>query len=348
MSEHLEDGELDTHLDEVGVTGGDTAHGSTHGDHDESHVADGGVCDHLLEVPLGDTGVRTVDHGDDSDGDDDVLPAAERTGEGLDADSDDTVGTHLKHDSGQEDGTGGRRLDVCVRQPGMEGNRGHLDSESEEQHCEHEDLEHRVGSGHPLLHECEAEVDGSAAGEVCRLEDHAEDSDQHDQRCYVGVDEELDGRVVPPGTSVPRDKEVHRNQADLPHDVEEEVVCREVNSHQSDLDGQEQCVEVVGPVALLVGEGDDQHLEHCGEEDHQEAESVDGQDDGHLESGGVDPAIVHIELGEVVDVGDHQYKGEQEGRYCEHECHSASVLLPRSAHEESNDGSDQGHQDKCG
>ncbi len=53
---------------------------------------------------------------------------------------------------------------------------------------------------------------------------HPEDGDQHQQAAGHGVEEELDRRVDPPLAAPDADQEVHRDQHDLPEDVEEEEV----------------------------------------------------------------------------------------------------------------------------
>ena len=264
VCEHLEDGEHDSGLGSA-----------TDSEHDHSHVADGRECDHLLEIALGDTAVCTVDDREDGDGDDDPLPVVQSGGQSLDTDTDDTVGSHLKHDTCQQDGSSGGCLGVCIGQPCVEGNCGHLDCESEEQEREDEHLERIGHCRHHGVDGGEAEVDMSDDGSD--LERHGEDSDQHHEGCHVGVDEELDSSVVPAGPSIPGDHEVHGYERELPHDVEQEVVRRQVDSHESDLHRQYECVEVVGPVLLLCGEDDDQQGQQGCQEHHQDAESIDHQ-----------------------------------------------------------------------
>ena len=233
-----------------------------------------------------------------------------------------------------------------IRQPGMEGNRGHLDSESEEQKSEDQSLEHLGEEGARLGNRCEAEVD-HATVDLRRLECQGEDTDEHDQRCYVGVDEELDGRVVPPRASVPGDEEVHRDQGDLPHDVEEEVIRGSVHSHKSNLDGQQQREEVIGAVALLVGERHHDDFQHSGQEDHEYAKTVDREEQAHLESGGIDPVRTEVELTEVV-TAKHDDGGKTKGNQGEYERDDPGVFLFLPTHEQSQDGSDQRHQNDCG
>src|SRR3989442_67794 len=62
-------------------------------------------------------------------------------GEDPEVNPEDPVPAHLQEDGRQENGASGRRLDVSVREPGVEWERGELHEEANQEGCEHRNLQ---------------------------------------------------------------------------------------------------------------------------------------------------------------------------------------------------------------
>ncbi len=140
----------------------------------------------------------------------------ERQGEAQEA-----VGAELEQDAGQDHRAARRRLDVGVRQPGVEREHRHLDGEGQGEGREQPELlvEREVEPQHVLVGEAP-----DAAVQALERPGHPEDADQHQQAAGHGEEEELDRGVDPPLAAPDPDEQVHRDQHDLPEDVEEEEV----------------------------------------------------------------------------------------------------------------------------
>ena len=87
------------------------------------------------------------------------------------------------------------------------------------------------------------DVEG-AGGEV-----DAEDGQQHEHRAGHRVEEELDRRVLRPVLRLApdADQEVHRDEADLPEDVEEDQVERDEHAQHAHFEQQEEEEELPHP-----------------------------------------------------------------------------------------------------
>ncbi len=138
MGDHLEHGAVHGPLPVLRLVGD--------AEDDVAHVADRAVGDQLLEVGLGHRREGAVDDIDDPEqrhpqGQLLRRPRTYRIG-----DADDAVGAELEEDAGQDHADRRRRLDVGVRQPGVEREDRHLDGEADEQEPEHRVLK-------PLLEE---------------------------------------------------------------------------------------------------------------------------------------------------------------------------------------------------
>ena len=111
---------------------------------DEAHVRHGAVRDELLQVRLDEGHDRAVDDRDQAQDDD---RGGERVGgarEQRQGEPDHPVRPELQHDRGEDHRARRRRLDVGVRQPGVERPHRDLDREGEEEREEGEELERRV------------------------------------------------------------------------------------------------------------------------------------------------------------------------------------------------------------
>src|SRR2546422_6017212 len=74
------------------------------------------------------------------------------------------------------------------------------------------------------------------------VEVERQDPQEHQNRTQQGVEEEFDGGVELPWTSPDPDQEIHRDQHDLPEDVEEEEIERDEGPQHSRLEDQHHYV----------------------------------------------------------------------------------------------------------
>ena len=204
----------------------------------------------------------------------------ERVGEAEEA-----VPAHLQQHAGQHHRDRGRRLDVRVRQPRVERDDRHLDREPGEERDEDPLLE--IG--------LEARRDADQRQDVERLlagvEVERQHRDQHDHGADERVDEELDRGVDPARSSPEPDEEVHREQDDLPEDVEEEEVEGAEDAEQAGLEEEEE--RHVRLHALLdverVVDADDP--EQAGQQDQRQREPVDPEEVVDVEGGDPVPVL---------------------------------------------------------
>ena len=148
-----------------------------------------------------------------------------------------------------------RRLDVRVGQPGMERKHRHLHREREEEGAEEPHAGLR--SEPHLRHD---RVVGEVRNHLHRAVDHhrgaihqvwlpggepqVDDGDEHQQRAEHRVDEELEARVDAALAAPDADDEIHRDEHDLPHHVEQEEIARQEDAEHSR--GQHEEQRVVG------------------------------------------------------------------------------------------------------
>ena len=126
--------------------------GDEDAERDEAHVADRRVGDQLLHVRLDERHERAVDDGDDREDDDRDRPVLGAFREERQVEAEHAVAAHLQHDRRQDDRGRRRRLDVGVRQPGVEREHRHLDREGDEEGREDRALEDvAVGALSPAL-----------------------------------------------------------------------------------------------------------------------------------------------------------------------------------------------------
>src|SRR2546425_6921642 len=128
--EHLEDPALDANHRE--------ARGAQE---DEPHVPDRAVRDQSLQVHLGEADERRVHHRDGPEDRENPPQVSCGVGEDPEVDPEDPVPAHLQEDARQQNGASGRRLDVSVREPGVEWERGELHQEANQEGCEHRNLQ---------------------------------------------------------------------------------------------------------------------------------------------------------------------------------------------------------------
>src|SRR6266481_7325466 len=119
-----------------------------------------------------------------------------------------------------------------------------------------------------------------AEGEASALGLHppgtVEDGDQHEEAPEQREEHELDGGIDASGPAPHPDQEVHRDEHQLPEDVEEEEIRRQERAQHPGLEDEQESEELLHPPRDVAprGEDDDRHQEG-GEEDEEEAHAVD-------------------------------------------------------------------------
>ena len=109
-------------------------HGETKNSEDnESKVADGRVGDQLFQIRLHERNQRAIDNADQCQNDNPRGIAARLGGEEADIEPQQAVGAHLQQHAGQQHRSGGGRLHVSVRQPGVKREERHLYREGNEE-----------------------------------------------------------------------------------------------------------------------------------------------------------------------------------------------------------------------
>src|SRR5579883_907599 len=241
---------------------------------DESQVADGGVGDEFFQVRLHKRDERAIDDADDGQNGDPGGRAIRSLGEEREAEAHHAVGAHFQEHAGQNDGAGGGRLDVRVREPGMQREERHLDGEGQEKGEEEEHFRARRKMVYAGLQQRLNRRQVERASEVIE----PQDADQHERGAEHGVDEEfysgVDAAVVAPDA----DEEGHGDQHDFPEEEEEEEIEGEKDPDDADFEQKEHHVEFLDAVVHAIpGSHDAERREEGGEDDEEEADAVDAE-----------------------------------------------------------------------
>ncbi len=209
----------------------------------EAHVADRRIGDQPFEVGLDERHDRAVDDRDEGQHDDDRRERLGGRREQGHGEPDEPVGAELEQDRGKDHGARRRRLRVRVGEPGVEREHRDLDREGQEEREEGADLE-RVGeAAGRRVGAQRLEVEGAgpraAVPGLVRIR-RGEDGHEHQQRPDERVQDELDRGVDPVGAAPDPDDQVHRDEHDLPEDVEQEGVEGEEHADHPDLEDEER------------------------------------------------------------------------------------------------------------
>ena len=163
--------------------------------------------------------------------------------------ADEAVGSHLQQNACQNDGAGGGRFDVRIRQPGVEREHRDFDGESEEEGEEEPDCGGERNLRRGLVEFRNAE--GENARERVVMEIEEQDAQQHQHGAEQRVEEELDGRVKFARAAPDADQQIHRDQHRFPENEEEEEIERHEDAEHAGLENQEP--DVVFLDAVLDG-----------------------------------------------------------------------------------------------
>ena len=161
-----------------------------------------------------------------------------------------------------------------VGQPGVEREERHLDGEGQRERREEIELLARAEVKGEKALVGEPEVPGLRL----HLPREVEDGDQHEQAAGHRVQHELDGRIDAPRATPDADQERHRDEHDLPEDVEEEEVEREERAEHARLEDEKEREELLHPAVDVAPRREhDERGEKGGQQDEEEAHAVHSQ-----------------------------------------------------------------------
>ena len=232
---------------------------------DHTHMGDGGVGDQLFHVRLREGDEGGVDHRDDRKREDERREAGGGVGQHGHREAQEAVSPHLQQHAGQDDGTGGGRFHVSIRQPGVHRPHRHLHREGGEEGEEQPGLHRHRELG---LHQ---HGDIGAAGD----RPHGEQGQQHEHRAGQGVEEELEGGIDPARAAPDADDEVHRDQHTFEEDVEDHEIQRAEHADHHGFQHQEGEHEFAHPGLDAFPAGEDaERGERGGEQDEEDGNPV--------------------------------------------------------------------------
>ncbi|QYU71032.1 division plane positioning ATPase MipZ [Leptolyngbya sp. 15MV] len=232
------------------------------------HVRDRGIGDQLLHVVLHQRDQASDDHGDHAEREDEPGELRACLGEHRQAEADEAVAAHLEQHARQDHRACRGRLHVRVWQPCMHRPHRHLDREAGEEREPQPGL--RFGR-EIVLHQ------RRDVGRP-RLVHHPQHRDQHQHRAQQRVEEELVAGVDTVRPAPDADDEIHRDQAGLEHDVEQEQVLRREHADHQRFHEQERGHVFAHALVdrLPACEDADRHQEHAEDDQHQR-DAVDAQ-----------------------------------------------------------------------
>jgi len=220
------------------------------------------------------------------------------------------VRPQLQEHARQNDRTRGRGLDVRIGQPRMEREQRHLDRERERE-CQEPDLLQPRRHAHSLQFE-----QVKRAG----LEIERQDRHQHQRRTRQRVEEELDRGVYPVVAAPLADQQRHRNQAELPENVEQDKVEREENSQHCRLHQKHQR-QIAADVLLdvLIAERHRDRHQKGRQYDQPQADPVHPQMIMDVQTRHPGVALDELHVGDILPAGQQQ-QADHKGRDRRAEC----------------------------
>ena len=144
--------------------------------------------------------------------------------------ADETVGSELEQDAGEDDAAGCGRFGMRQGKPGVDGEEGHFDGEAGQEGKE-DPISLLIGEGRPGVLDDGSDVEG--AGVVSEIDGGGEGEDGAGE----GKEEEFSGGVAALGAAPDADDEEHGNEGEFEEDVEDEDVAGDEDAEHG---GQEQ------------------------------------------------------------------------------------------------------------
>ena len=129
------------------------------------------------------------------------------------------------------------------------------------------------------------------------MEVEGQDGQEHQDASHHGEEEKLDRRVDPPRAAPHPDEEVHRDEHELPEDVEEDEVEGAEGADQRRFEEEEGDVVLLDlRFDRLPGAEDAQNGEQGGEQDQEHADAVDAEQVAYPEFGKPLPLLDELHL----------------------------------------------------
>ena len=182
----------------------------------DGHMRHRRISNQLLHIRLNQRDQRGINHGDDREAPHQRREIGTGFGEEGQAETDETIAAHLEQHACQNNRTSGRRLNVRIGKPGV--------------HRPHRHLHRKRGEeGQPqqilrLHREVIFHQHGDRGG--ARQVHDPQHGDQHQHRAKQRIEEELVAGVDTIRAAPDADDEIHRDQACLKQDVEQEEILR--------------------------------------------------------------------------------------------------------------------------
>ena len=174
----------------------------------------------------------------------------------------------------------------------------------------------------------ELEVEGADPRAVVPAlvgEGRGQDRDQHQERPDERVQDELDRGVDPVGAAPDADDQVHRDQDDLPEDVEQEHVQGDEHADHPDLEDEERDHVFLDPGLDRLEARQDRDPRQGGRQDHERhGQAVRTDDVADPEVRDPRHGFDELEARHVRQVADEQHQRDDPGREREGEGRAAS------------------------
>jgi hypothetical protein len=195
-------------------------------------------------------------------------------GEQREGEADQAIAAHLQHHAGQDHRAGRGRLHVRVGQPGVEREQRHLDDERQ---CKSQEEPPLRAFGDRQLVELE-QIEAVLAGDRVMHPRQADDRDQHQHAAGHGVEDELDRGVDALVVAPDADQEIHRDQDEVPEDVEQEDVEGAEHADHRRLEQQHEDREFLHLLLDAVPRRQERNRrQEAGQHQQHEAETVDAE-----------------------------------------------------------------------
>ena len=219
------------HLEDGAAEPGDVERGNAEKDH--PHVRHRGVGDHALEIGLAPGEDAAIDQRNESQRRQPVLHCQHGAGQCF-AGTNQAVAAHLEQHAGEQNGDRARRFDVSQRQPAMQREDRHLDTEADEQAAENQQLRTHRQSAPAFGHVGHGEA--VPRGSIVEQEQR----NKHEDRAAERIEHEIQGSTVTVGAPHAINQEKQGDQRQFPEDIEQRPVARHENAEHGGLKHQQQ------------------------------------------------------------------------------------------------------------